>query len=63
MPRKIIQIAATRETENYSPRLYALADDGSLWFLADPDERDTPKSWTALPNVPQPEPTDAQEIG
>lgn len=53
--RRIIQIAATPETENEVACVYALADDGRVWFFANPG-KSWPGAWTPLPNLPQPLP-------
>jgi hypothetical protein len=49
MTRKIIQIAIDQTNSgNYSPVIYALCDDGSLW-----SRQDLPgKAWERLPGLP-----------
>jgi hypothetical protein len=58
--RKIIQIAIgtnAQDAGEFRERLYALASDGTLWRLIDPDcAEGYTDPWTELPNVPQPEP-------
>ena len=52
--RKIIQIACaeTQSNEDIGGTLYALADDGSVWFMTDPWVRDTQRKWISLPRLP-----------
>ncbi len=51
MSRKIIQIATTTGTEGGCDFVYALCDDGTLWYLYN----QTGATWRDLPDVPQPE--------
>jgi hypothetical protein len=51
-PRKIIQIAATPETEDYCKTLFALADDGTIWSCF-PDSRKP--AWNQVQLDPPPE--------
>lgn len=48
--RKIIQIAATCETGTASDLLYALADDGTLWWLA---PQLSGREWIQVQPLPQ----------
>ena len=52
MKRTIIQIAATPDTTDYHPELYALCDDGTLWqrSMKGPAEH---RKWTKVDDVPQ----------
>lgn len=45
--RKIVQIAATPETEKAPRAAYALCDDGTFWFL------DEGFGWYLMPAIPQ----------
>jgi hypothetical protein len=51
--RKIIQIACAEagDGEAVGGTLYALADDGSVWFMLDPWKGKAP--WKPLPQLPQ----------
>jgi hypothetical protein len=49
---KIIQIAVTPETKRDFDMLYALGDDGSIWYLVSPSRqvRD-PEDWVRVPII------------
>jgi hypothetical protein len=49
--RKIVQIAAVSGgVENASDTVYALAADGTVWWLSDNSDK-----WHMLPRLPEPE--------
>jgi hypothetical protein len=48
--RKPVQIAAVPDTEAHYETLYALCDDGSVWFLSQPGLTDA--VWRPLPPIP-----------
>lgn len=51
--RKIIQIAIEPATERYDyTTMYALCDDGSVWFMNVVDDQ---KIWRPSPSIWQPE--------
>lgn len=45
--RKIVQIAVSSEHDNVHSVLYALCDDGTLWFMSS-----AASEWTLEKNVP-----------
>lgn len=49
--RKIIQIAARSDGPDYGPLLYALCDDGSVWFKIPGKD----SAWESFPPIPQDE--------
>jgi hypothetical protein len=53
MSRRIVQIAAVRESKNTRSILYALSEDGEVFYLTDPNEDDHPDSWVPLPPLPE----------
>lgn len=56
LARKIIQI--TSVGTKYQIGLYALCDDGSVWFLNEADRRD----WRPIPKIPQPVSSTVPEV-
>jgi hypothetical protein len=52
LTRKIIQISAVAAGSTNDETLYALADDGSAWYLILTDLGD-PQPWLRLPDLPQ----------
>lgn len=53
--RVVVQIAVTAETANEYSCIYALADDGTVWFSPYRHD-DGPLVWRRLPDLPQDEP-------
>jgi hypothetical protein len=56
--RKIVQIAVTAGGEdNETNTLYALADDGSVWFMINPcapeEEESFRRVWERVPEIPK----------
>ena len=52
MKRKIIQITATPDTDDYYAQIYALCDDGTVWRKTiNPSGEDG--KWKPIENVPQ----------
>lgn len=57
MKRKIVQIAIQECPSNYTNNqtLFALADDGTVWFLPNPQyPTDDPSNWFQVAPLPQP---------
>lgn len=52
--RKIVQIAATADPGATSDLLYALCDDGTLWWI-EPQLRGDKDIWRKVRDVPQEE--------
>lgn len=52
--RKVIQIAATADPGATSDLLYALCDDGTLWWI-EPQLRGDKDIWRKVRDVPQEE--------
>lgn len=52
--RKIIQITAIPQSEDWSPTLFALCDDGSLWYMLKPSSSDGRDEWDwkPVPRIP-----------
>ncbi len=56
--RKVVQIATTQEVSTASNLLYALCDDGSLWWIT-PQRQGWQTTWRKVCDIPQ-ENTDVQ---
>jgi hypothetical protein len=52
MTRKPVQIAVVPDTYTHYETLYALCDDGSLWFLMQPCAGVDRGEWKPLPPIP-----------
>lgn len=50
-PRKIVQVALLNGSDSWSARLYAVADDGSLW-ISEHWTGGAFSPWTQLPPLP-----------
>lgn len=49
--RKFVQVALLNESDSWNARLYAVADDGSLW-ISEHWTAGTFSPWTQLPSLP-----------
>lgn len=49
--RQVVQIAV-EATALSQTKVFALCNDGTLWYLKDPSICDTPRDWVPLPKVP-----------
>jgi len=61
MARRIIQIAAVPAGSTNDETLYALADDGSAWFLV--LTRLSDRYWIRLPELPQDDDRPSDQTG
>ena len=50
MKRRVIQIAVAPAFEDSPEYVYALCDDGTMWWLPGP----VAEAWRGIPDVPQP---------
>lgn len=60
-PRKIVQVTLLNESDSWNARLYAVADDGSLW-ISEHWTAGTFSPWQQLPPLPPIEEPEGEEI-